>query len=325
MKRFNAISALLVFVLAVLVGTSAYAQTRCPTSVTCRGAQRLFPKSTATNSFEVLDSSGTATLTITTAGVVTFAGAATHSSTLAVTGNFSVNTSKFTVAAASGNTLVAGTLNVTGAADLASTLALGGDVTFDAGLAAGADITMAQAAAEAASVALEITGGEGGDGATTTAGKGGAVSLIGGAGGATFTDQDGADGGDVNLTGGAGIDLNGAGSNDGDGGDVILTGGASSGTGTGIPGMVKIGSPTVAITPAVGALAVAGAAEFDSEVTFDGDISATGTNVGWTAAAGANTACDTTCGAATCFFGFDAGTTALVDCSSALADTCICD
>lgn len=43
--------------------------------------------------------------------------------TLAVTGNVAVNTNKFTVTAASGNTLVAGTLDVTGAATLVSTLA----------------------------------------------------------------------------------------------------------------------------------------------------------------------------------------------------------
>lgn len=45
-------------------------------------------------------------------------GATTLSSTLAITGNVSVNTNKFTVAASSGNTLVAGTLTVTGAASL---------------------------------------------------------------------------------------------------------------------------------------------------------------------------------------------------------------
>ena len=45
----------------------------------------------------------------------TIAGAAmTLSSTLAVTGNFAVNTDKFSVAAASGNTVIAGTLTQTG-------------------------------------------------------------------------------------------------------------------------------------------------------------------------------------------------------------------
>lgn len=39
----------------------------------------------------------------------------------------------------------------------------------------------------------------------------------------------------------------------------------------------------------------------------------------------ANQACNTTCGIAGCYFGFDAGTNALVDCASALADTCACD
>lgn len=57
-----------------------------------------------------------------------------------------------------------------------------------------------------------------------------------------------------------------------------------------------------------------------------GDIQSDATNLGLDAASGANTACDTTCAVAdgACVFGFDAGTTALVDCASALADTCIC-
>jgi len=46
-------------------------------------------------------------------------------------------------------------------------------------------------------------------------------------------------------------------------------------------------------------------------------------DIGWAAVAGANTACNTTCTSG-CVFGFDAGTTALVSCASALADTCVC-
>jgi hypothetical protein len=52
-------------------------------------------------------------------------------STLGVTGDFAVNTNKFTVAAASGNTVVAGTLGVTGATTLSSTLAITGDVAVN--------------------------------------------------------------------------------------------------------------------------------------------------------------------------------------------------
>lgn len=55
---------------------------------------------------------GTGAITLTNA--TTISGAATLSSTLALTGNFAINTNKFTVAASSGNTVVAGTLNVTG-------------------------------------------------------------------------------------------------------------------------------------------------------------------------------------------------------------------
>jgi hypothetical protein len=53
---------------------------------------------------------------VTVLGTTTLTGAHSH------TGNFAVNTDKFTVAAASGNTAVAGTLNVTGAATFFSTV-----------------------------------------------------------------------------------------------------------------------------------------------------------------------------------------------------------
>jgi hypothetical protein len=58
------------------------------------------------------------------------AGAATLGSTLAVVGNFSVATDKFTVAAASGNTVIAGTLDVDGAVDLGNILDVAGAVDF---------------------------------------------------------------------------------------------------------------------------------------------------------------------------------------------------
>lgn len=46
-------------------------------------------------------------------------------------------------------------------------------------------------------------------------------------------------------------------------------------------------------------------------------------DIGWAAVAGANTACNTTCTSG-CVAGYDIGTTALVSCNSALADSCIC-
>lgn len=55
------------------------------------------------------------------AAALAVTGAVTLSSTLAVTGDFAVATNKFTVAAASGNTVVAGTLSVTGTAILGAT------------------------------------------------------------------------------------------------------------------------------------------------------------------------------------------------------------
>ena len=48
--------------------------------------------------------------------------------TLGVTGDFAINTNKFTVTAASGNTLIAGTLDVTGAADVTGALDVTGNI-----------------------------------------------------------------------------------------------------------------------------------------------------------------------------------------------------
>lgn len=59
--------------------------------------------------------------------------------------------------------------------------------------------------------------------------------------------------------------------------------------------------------------------------TFPKSILATSTTgVGWTAKTGANTACNTTCGTSACAFGFDNGLAALVSCSDATADSCVC-
>jgi len=55
----------------------------------------------------------------------------TMSGTLAVTGNVAVNTDKFTVTAASGNTLVAGTLAVTGAPTFTGNATCSGTLTVD--------------------------------------------------------------------------------------------------------------------------------------------------------------------------------------------------
>lgn len=57
--------------------------------------------------------------------------------TLGVTGNFAINTNKFTVTASSGNTVVAGTLGVTGATTLTGLLTVNNDITLgnaDAGV-----------------------------------------------------------------------------------------------------------------------------------------------------------------------------------------------
>ena len=72
-------------------------------------------------------SSGTTTLRSSTVAVTNNF---TIGGTLSPTGNFAVNTDKFTVNATTGNTLVAGTLDVTGAVDLASTLDVTGITTL---------------------------------------------------------------------------------------------------------------------------------------------------------------------------------------------------
>jgi hypothetical protein len=66
----------------------------------------------------------------TVAGTLGVTGAGTFSSTLGVTGDVAVNTNKFNVIAANGNTTIAGTLGVTGATTLSSTLGVTGNATF---------------------------------------------------------------------------------------------------------------------------------------------------------------------------------------------------
>lgn len=58
------------------------------------------------------------------AGTLAVAGASTLTGATGITGNLAVNTDKFTVTAASGNTVVAGTLGVTGHATFASLVEL---------------------------------------------------------------------------------------------------------------------------------------------------------------------------------------------------------
>ena len=61
-----------------------------------------------------------------------------------------------------------------------------------------------------------------------------------------------------------------------------------------------------------------------TNVTYSGTFVTSKLKATFTAAAGADTACNTTCGTANCVAGYDITTTALVDCASAAADSCIC-
>ena len=75
--------------------------------------------------------SNTPAVALDVVGSGAFTGNITIGGTLGVTGNFAVNTNKFNVTAASGNTSVAGTLGVTGATTLSSTLGVTGDVAVN--------------------------------------------------------------------------------------------------------------------------------------------------------------------------------------------------
>jgi len=76
------------------------------------------------------------------------AGASTLASA-AVTGNLAVNTNKFSVAAATGNTVVAGTLGVTGAGTVGGALTVTGKTTGTTGALTGLGNYADQAAAVA--------------------------------------------------------------------------------------------------------------------------------------------------------------------------------
>lgn len=67
-------------------------------------------------------------------------------------GDFSVATNKFTVASASGNTAVAGTLGVTGAATLSSTLAVTGTTTLTGALVANGNATLGDGSGDTVTV-----------------------------------------------------------------------------------------------------------------------------------------------------------------------------
>lgn len=84
----------------------------------------------------------TAATTLTASGASTLTGAVSCLSTLAAAGNFAINTDKFTVAAASGNTAVAGTLAVTGATTAAAIAATTVTASGDIDAAGGFHISM---------------------------------------------------------------------------------------------------------------------------------------------------------------------------------------
>lgn len=97
--------------------------------------------------------------------------------TLAVTSDVSVNTNKFTVAAASGNTVVAGTLGVTGAATFSSTLAAGASTLASASVTGAATVGTTLGVSGVATLASTVISGAATVG--TTLGVTGASTLAG--------------------------------------------------------------------------------------------------------------------------------------------------
>lgn len=103
-----------------------------------------------TNKFTVAQASGNTAIagTLSVTGASTLTGAVTASSTLDVTGatgidgDFDINTNKFTVASASGNTAIAGTLAVTDASTFTGAVTASGnmDVTGNVGIDGDFDI-----------------------------------------------------------------------------------------------------------------------------------------------------------------------------------------
>jgi hypothetical protein len=88
---------------------------------------------------EVLNAASTLDLVLTgdiIADSLNLTAGATVGTTLAVTGDLAVNTNKFTVAASSGNTVVAGTLGVTGASTLTGAVGVTGALTPTGGIVA---------------------------------------------------------------------------------------------------------------------------------------------------------------------------------------------
>ena len=104
-----------------------------------------------TNKFTVASASGNTAIagTLAVTDASTFTGAVTASSNMDVTGNvgidgdFDINTDKFTVASSTGNTVIAGTLDVTGDVTVANidatTLDVSGAVGLDGNLDVGTD------------------------------------------------------------------------------------------------------------------------------------------------------------------------------------------
>ncbi len=109
---------------------------------------------------------------ITTDSIVN-AGTMTNAGTLGVTGDFSVNTNKFTVTAASGNTLVAGTLDVTGIMTTTAASVLGDGSTLAAATESGdGDRTIADKAYVDSQFAPNLITGATNSNGTVTFGNG---------------------------------------------------------------------------------------------------------------------------------------------------------
>ena len=233
-------------------------------------------------------------------------GAATLSDALAVAKNFSVNTDKFTVAYSSGNTAVAGTLNVTGASTLASAtvtnaLSAGsatvtnavsaGSATVTGALSAGSISTVGTLAAGATTLGATTATTFDASGNTTvggTLGVTGATTLSSTLGVTGNTTVGGTFGATGNATLGGTLAVSGNTTLSGTLGagastlaSASITGNATVGGTLGVTGATTL-SDTLAVTGLVtmsGGSAVLGNMSVSGDLTVGGDLNVMGTTV----------------------------------------------
>jgi hypothetical protein len=194
--------------------------------------------------------------------------------------------------------------------------------TFRTDRADGSDMSIVQITAGGSSTLSGTRGAyiymEGQDAFNTN--RGGDITIAGAAGSSAFpplatlrTDTvDGSDWGKIEIYAAGALGTTRAAS-------IVLQGDDVGGAGVGGGVTIEAGTGTAATIK----FDTAGSNKWT--INADGTLDAAVTDAGFRAAAAGDQACTTTCGASKgCLFGYDITTTALVDCSNAAADSCIC-